>query len=80
MLYVGRKAVLTYGEWNRLAAELPEGWSHPVLSDLYVGEPVYEDDVAGALDISARLAAASEEADQIIDTALARLGRADQEG
>jgi hypothetical protein len=73
MIYVGSTPVLTYGEFSELANLLPDDFSDETLTAMYFGGDVYPDDARAALDVSVRLAASNDDADTIIDRALARL-------
>jgi hypothetical protein len=73
VIYVGNTAVLTMGEFTELANMLPDDFADETLTAMYFGGDVYPDDARAALDVSARLAADNDEADTIIDRALARL-------
>jgi hypothetical protein len=74
-LYAGNRAVMTWPEFRELAEELLPEWNHPALTNLGLGLPVDERELRLALDVSVRLAAASEIANEIIDRVLARLNR-----
>jgi hypothetical protein len=72
-LYVGNKAVMTYGEFRQLAESLPIGWSNPALTKFALGLPVDESEFRNALNVSARLAATSDDAHALINRVLSRL-------
>lgn len=72
-IYVGATPILSWSEFIDLMDEMPGGFQDDTITDLFLGAPVSKEDASLALNVSARMAARSERAHDLIDLALARL-------